>query len=413
MADFTPSNTYENLTKLAGRSDARQVRQVLDMGNMITFDKFPFLTFLGGKAVGTDGKETTVKPMIQSDSVFTLTPELYDDEVSPTEFRLTSDTTGMTVGSVSTFALDTTAGIEIGDTLKFVNQGIVINVVTVASATSITATVVLNNSGGTTATSDVNVRYLQKTGNNSVDGPTGINGTNREPTNRTNNLNFGLAWMAIGPLQKNLKLYNEAENNQWKKIQKMKLIDMNRNREGQFIGGLKASVGTGSSRILYGDGLEGWAASVFNNTTPDGTLSYDDFSRGLMPKAMSGGGQGEIWGLCGNDVAVTFSSYVQKQFRATNATSEYGFNVKKIECPQGTLNLIPSEYMNTEARRGQLITFNPKLLRRAFLNNMDLALDTDLMALGTAWVDRAAYSVAEALMASNPKAITLHTNILR
>ena len=159
MADFTPQNTYENLTKLAGRSDARQVRHVMDMGNLITYDRFPFLAFLGGKAVGTDGKEMTVKPMIPSDTTWTLSPELYDDEVSPTEFRLTSDVTSIVVGSNSTIPVDTTVGIDVADTIKAVNQAITMNVVSIDSATQLTCKIIINNSGGSTIVSDTAIRY--------------------------------------------------------------------------------------------------------------------------------------------------------------------------------------------------------------------------------------------------------------
>lgn len=415
MADFTASaGTMENAKKLAGRSDARQVRQV-EAGNTITYDLFPFLTLYGGKAVLNDGKVVDVKARIKSKPSYTLTPELYDFEVSPTEFRLTANVAGVAAtGAGIVLPLDDTSGLQVGDVLNKVDQGVQLFITSVDSQTQVTATCTFVSSGGTvTLTSDASIKFFEKTGNTNTDGPTALNGTNREPINRINNLQFLIAWMAQGPLQKNLRLYagGDAPNSDYDEEIQRKLVDLNRMREGMGIAGQKATAGSGTSRRLLSGGLEYWAGSVYNNNTQDGTLSWDDFSRGLLPAIRQGGAGMEVYGLCGNDVMTTFTSYQQKQTRITNPQEAYRQKIYDLEVPGGVLHLIPSEFMNKQARRGQMICFQPDLLTRFFLQNMDLSVDRDMRVLGTDWVDRAAMYVVEGLLPSNPKAITLVTNV--
>ena len=191
------------------------------------------------------------------------------------------------------------------------------------------------------------------------------------------------------------------------------LVDLNRMREGTSIAGQKASNGSGTSRVLLTGGLEYWAGSVYNNNSQDGTLSWDDFSRGLMPAIRQGGAGMEVYALAGNDVITTFTAYQQRQTRITDPSEAYRQKIYDLEVPGGVLHLIPSEFMNKASRKGQMIAFQPDLLTRYFLQNMDLSVDKDMRILGTDWVDRTALYVVEGLLASNPKAITLCTNILK
>lgn len=415
MADFTQTaGTLANARKLAGASSARQVRQV-EIGNTINYDLFPFLTLYGGKAVLNDGKITDVKARIKSKSAYTMTPELYDFEVAATEFRLTADVAGVVVGSNSVLPMDDTSGFQVNDTINKVDQGIQFLVVSIDSQTQITATCIYNSAGGTvTATSHASIKYLEKIGNANPDGPSAANGTNREPINRINNLQFPIAWMAQGPIQKQLKLYagGETPNNDYKEEIQRKFVDLNRMREGMAIAGQKTTTGSGSSLRYYTGGLEYLAGSVYNNNSQDGTLSWDDFARGLLPGIRQGGAGMDIYAICGNDVITTFTSYQQKQTRITDTSGEsYRQKIYDLDVPGGVLHLIPSEFMQKQARKGQMICFQPDLLTRYFLQNMDLSLDEDMKILGTDWVDRAAIYVVEGLLASNPKAITLVTNV--
>ena len=416
MADFTQTaGTMANARKLSGASTARQVRQV-EVGNTINFDLFPFLTLYGGKAVLNDGKITDVKARIKSKSAWTMTPELYDYEVAASEFRLTADVSAV-VGSNSVLAMDDTSGLQVDDTLNKSDQGLQFKIVSIDSQTQVTALCYYNSAGGTvTATGHASIKYLEKIGNANPDGPSAANGTNREPINRINNLQFLMAWMAQGPLQKNLKLYagGETPNSDYMEEIQRKFVDLNRMREGMAIAGQKATSGSGSTARSYSGGLEYLAGSVYNNNSPDGTLSWDDFARGLLPGIRQGGAGTDIYAICGNDVMTTFTSYQQKQTRITDTSGEvYRQKIQDIDVPGGTLHLIPSEFMQKQARRGQMIAFQPDLITRHFLQNMDLSLDEDMKILGTDWVDRAAIYVVEGLLASNPKAITLVTNVLK
>lgn len=416
MADFTQTaGTLANARKLAGASSARQVRQV-EIGNTINYDLFPFLTLYGGKAVLNDGKMTDVKARVKSKSAWTMTPELYDYEVAATEFRLTADVSAV-VGSNSVLAMDDTSGLQVDDTLNKNDQGLQFKIVTVDSQTQVTALCYANTAGGTvTATGHASIKYLEKIGNANPDGPSAANGTNREPINRINNLQFMIAWMAQGPLQKQLKLYagGESPNSDYMDEIQRKFVDLNRMREGSAIAGQKATSGSGSSLRYYTGGLEYLAGSVYNNNSTDGTLSWDDFSRGLLPGIRQGGAGMDIYALAGNDVITTFTSYQQKQTRITDTSGEsYRQKIYDLDVPGGKLHLIPSEFMQKQSRKGQMIAFQPDLLTRYFLQNMDLSLDEDMKILGTDWVDRAAIYVVEGLLASNPKAVTLVTNILK
>lgn len=417
MADFTATTgTGENARKLAGRSDARQVRQV-EAGNTITYDLFPFLTLYGGKAVLNDGKITDVKARIKSKSAFTMTPELYDWEVFPTEFRLTANVAGVAAGGTGiVLPIDDTTGLQVGDTLNKTDQGVQLFITSVDSQTQVTCTCQYSANGTVTLNSDASIKYLEKIGNVQPDGPSAANGTNREPINRINNLQYMINWMAQGKIQKNLRLYagGDAPNSDYKEEIQRKLVDLNRMREGTAIAGQKATTGSGSTKRYFTGGLEYWAGSVYNNNSPDGTLSWDDFSRGLMPAIRQGGAGMEVYALCGNDVMTTFTSYSQKQTRITTPNPEaYRQKIIELDVPGGTLNLIPSEFFQKQARKGQMICFQPDYLTRFFLQNMDLAVDEDLAILGTDWVDRAAISVVEGLLASDPKTVTLVTNVLK
>jgi hypothetical protein len=414
MSDFTQAaGTLANARKLAGASSARQVRQV-EVGNTINYDLFPFLTLYGGKAVLNDGKLVNVKERIKSKSAWTMTPELYDWEVAATEFRLTADVAA-TAGSNSVLLMDDTSGLQVDDTLNLVNQGLQFKIASIDSQTQVTALCYFNSAGGTvTATGHASIKYLEKIGNANPDGPSAANGTNREPINRTNNLQFMMAWMAQGPLQRNLKLYagGETPDSDYKEEINRKFVDLNRMREGMAIAGQKATSGSGSTLRYYSGGLEYLAGSVYNNNTVDGTLQYDDFARGLMPGIRQGGAGMDVYALAGIDVINVFTSFQQKQTRITDTSKEvYRQKIMDLDVPGGQLHLIPSEFMNKQARQGQMIAFQSDLLSRYFLQNMDLSLDEDMKVLGTDWVDRAAIYVVEGLLASNPKAVTLVTNV--
>lgn len=408
MALGTPTNTWANLLKYAGTSDDRQIRFIMDFANLIDADMFPFCRLLGGIAPGMDGKTENVKGIITSSKVTALKPEVYDYEVAPTSFRLTADVGSAAVGNSISLVLDTNAGLNVNDVINKVDQNLQ-GVISALTGTN-TVTLTVSSGDGSDWLSDPSVAYIEKLGNTQIDGYQVGVGNNREPTNRYNYLQFGVIPMSQGILQKNLSLYAD-HGDDWAREKKQKLVDVMRGREGTFIAGRRAEISSAANRKYTSNGLEGWAGTVFNNDG-DGSLSYDTFARALMPKARAAGGSMKVYGLCGNDVAATFSNFQEVKLRPNIANEKYGTNVKILECPGGELHLLVSEFMNKDARRGQMITFQPKYLRRAYLQNLDLHLVPNLN-LGNELADRAAYLWCECLMASNPNSICIHTNILR
>jgi Family of unknown function (DUF5309) len=413
MPGFTPTNTWANALKYAGTSDARQVRQILDFANLIDYDMFPFMVLLGGTEIGKEGNKT-IKPMISSVDVTTLTPEIYDYEVAPTQFRLTTATSAIDVEGTATLTLDTNAGLNVGDIINHIGVDAQARITSLTGSTQCAIVVTYSSQGSVVWTADASVRYIEKLSNAQIDGYQVGQGNNREPTNRSNYLQFSVIPMSQGILQEKLRLYangGEGMDAGFLQEKKFKLQDMQRGREAQFIAGRKATVSSAADRIYIADGLLGWAGTVYNNTAPGGELSWDAFCRQLMPQARAAGGGMEVYGICGNDVATVFTSYQQKQIQVTSSTEEYKSNVKKITCPGGTLNLLVSEFMNKEARRGQMITFQPKFMKRAVLRGLDLQWVNQLQ-LGNELAKRAAHLVCECLMVSNPNSVCIHTDIL-
>lgn len=413
MPDFSPTNSWSNASKYAGISDARQVRQILDFANLIDFDMFPFLRLLGGNEYKDNKVSEKVGGMIQSVSCHALKPEIYDYEVAPTTFRLTTDTAATAVGSSVTLTMDSNAGINVGDQLNKVDQDLQGVVTSLTGTTQATITVTYGD--GSAWLSDASVKYIEKLANARIDGLEVEVGNGREPTNRYNYLQFGVIPQSRGILQKQLELYamhGKGVDADFLREKKMKLRDMQRGRESGFIAGRRSSTGTGASRYYTANGLVGWAGSVYNNTGTGGELPFDTFCRSLMPKARAGGGGMDVYGLAGLDVATVFTSYQQKQIRVTTPTTKYTANVKEIETPGGTLHLLVSEFMNGPARKGQMITFMPRNVRRAYLRNLDLQWVNQLQ-LGNELAERAAHLVCECLMVSNPASVCIHTNILK
>ena len=411
MSGFTPTNSWANAAKLAGRSDARQIRDVGDKLNLITGDRYSFLRLLGGSGM-VDGKKITKQGLISSRAVKSLTPELYDWEAAPHQFRLTANASAaMDAGDSANLTLDTTAGIEVGDIINKVDQQAQARVTAVTSNTVIAVTCIYSASGSITWTLDANIKYIEKLGSAQSDGHQVGTGTNREPTNRTNNLQFHVHAFSQGLLQRNLSLYSSGGND-GKQERKRLIMDMQRSREMTMLFGRLSDTGSGSTRVLTANGLEGLAGTVFNNAAAGGELVWSDFANLLMEAARSGGGSNEVMGICGTKVLNALSSYSQSQKRVTDSSKEYRANTTVLETPGGTLTLLGSEAMNSDARAGQMITFQPDLLERCYLQNVDMQVISG-KSLGNELADREALVVCETLLASNPKAITLHTNILK
>ena len=414
MGAFTPTNSWTNALKYAGTSDARQVRQILDYLNLIEYGQYPFCRLLGGKSPGQENDDG-IKPVIASQPVYTEKPEIYDYEVAPDQFRLTTATSAIDVDGTATLTMDSNAGLNVGDIINKIDQDAQARVTSLTGSTQCAILVTYSADGSVAWSADDTVKYIEKLGNAQADAYQVGVGNNREPTNRYNYLQFGVVPMSQGIIQKNLELYaqgGKGANSDWKREKKDKMIDFQRQREAGFIAGRRATSGSGSSRIYTANGLIGHAGTVFTNNGSQGELTWDSFNRALMPKARAAGGGRKVYGLCGNDVATVFTSYQQNQIRVTSPTTKYTSNVKEISCPGGDLVLLTSDFMDKGARRGQMITFQPRFLKRTYLRNLDVQWVPNLN-LGNELADRATFLVCECLMASNPDAICIHNNILK
>lgn len=414
MGAFTPSNSWSIVQKYAGISDSRQVREVLDFLNLIEFGEFQFCRLFGGKSPGQDNNDN-LAPVIPSQSVSALKPELYDYEVAPDVFRLTTDTAALDVDSTATLTLDSNAGLNVGDVINKIDIEAHGLITSLTGTTQCGITVIYSAQGSVIWSGDTSVKYIEKLSNAQADGPSVGVGTNREPTNRYNYLQFGIVPMSQGILQKNLELYamaGKGPNADWMREKKQKMIDFQRQREAGFIAGRRATYSSGADRVYTANGLLGHAGTVYNNTTSQGELTFDTFNRSLMPKARSAGGGRKIYGLCGNTVAATITNFADPKIRFTNPTKKYESNIVEVDVAGGTLVLLTSDFMDKDARRGQMITFQPKYLKRCFLRNMDVQWVPNLN-VSNELADRATFLVCECLMASNPKSITVHTNILK
>jgi hypothetical protein len=415
MQSFTPNASWNSALKYAGLADGRQVRQFA-AGNLITKSKFPLLALLGGKGFTSDGKPSNFKGLIKSKPFQTLTPEVYDSEIAPRVFKQTADTASTAELASVAVPMASTAGIIVNQILFKVDQRVQARVTSVDSATQVTVTLIKTPGSAAIVLTSGTLAQWEKHGTANIGGPTVGDGANRELILRTNNLQFSLSPMAQDFQNKLLRHYTvngDQKTDSFKDELEQNMREMQMGREGDLIGGIKATEGSGSSRRYYADGMENLAGTVFENQDSDGKLSWDDLTQLAMPTAMRAGTGNIVYGLCGWRTMNVFSSYVQRQMRITDMSTEsYAVNVNEIEINGKKLRLIPSDYMDSDAREGQMISFVPDFLTRCYLEGLDLSYLPKL-DVGNVLVERSAWAVCEGLIVSNPEAITLWSNILK
>lgn len=415
MSDFNPASTFANARRVAGASDSRQIRDA-KYGSNITYAKTRFLAMFGTQVPGEDGRNKSVTPELETRTTTTLTPEIYDSEVAPTTVRNTAATAALNVGSTATLTLNTAAGLE---------PGVLLNNPAIGASARITAIsgntadiVVVSSAQGSVIWDEGSTNNLEVLNMASGDAPTVGVGSYRDRIQRTNNLQFSIKALSQGILEKHLALYGnrggDAPNMEFMQEKKDALIDFQRRRENQMILSQSAtSTGSGDSRILYAKGMIGWAGAVVPNPNEDGSMDYFTLMDTTMAAARETGGSFEIWGLCGQRVAnVLQTLLLNKTIRVTTITDKFKVNYQKFELPGGILNLVLCDAMDTSVRVGQLLTFHAEDLYRYVLKGLDLQYQEGL-ELNNILGERAAYMVCEALMATNPGGIKLHTNIMK
>ncbi len=414
MAEFTPAATWGNARKVAGISDARQVRDV-KYGNRLTYAKNRYLALMGDEIPGEDKRAKSDAPVIKSRAVKTLTPELYDEEVAPTTFQNTVASAAGTVGDSIVLTLNSVAGLETGVKLGYPSLGLE-GRITGISGNQVTVKVIGTPGGGSVAwDADASNHNIEKMSGASTDAPTVGVGTYREKINRTNGLQFSIKAMSQGILQSLLSLHGEeggeGQNEDWKREQRNKMIDFARERENnQIASQYYYTEGSGDSRVIHAKGLMGWAGGVVPNASPDGTVTFDDFQNVHMAAAREKGGSFEVWALGGLGIGTLFTKWQREQIRITQVSEKYKAAVTTIETPAGIIKLVLCDFFDTIMRQGQMLTFMPDYLERVYLKGLDLKVAEGL-ELNNILGMRSALMVCEAIMSSNPAHIKLHTNL--
>jgi hypothetical protein len=410
-------NTWSAASALAGISDARQVRAVdASVLNLVNYDTLPFCSLLGGQEAFEKDGGYYMRPVagkIKSVGIQALKPELYDFEVAPNSFRLTADTVAVSNGDSVNLTLNSTAGLAGGAILKKVDQNIVLRV-TSPTSSNVVACKVVSGADATIITKNDNIAYFVKVGTATADGSTVNNGATQEPKNQWNYLQFHLKTYSQGLVQGNLNLYGNAGMTNMEVLKRNTGYDFQRDRESAMVLGNRASEGTagGSDYITYSGGLTYLGESVYQNSAGDGTLTEDEFMRGLMPAMRQGGDSAEVYALCGTDVMTVLSGFSRVKLQTQNGDDKYSSFIRTYETPSGILKVVPHALLNQEAYRGTMIGFQPKLLTRYFLKNMDVQ-HRENFDVGNVLRSVSGYMAVEGILASNPKAITIATNILK
>jgi hypothetical protein len=415
MSGFTPSATFEDGRSLAGLHQARQ-KPDRKSGVLITRARDGFLALMKEYVKGEDGKMKSQKPVIKSEATWTQSPEVWDDEVLPHLFRQTSDVASVSVDASITVPMDITSGIEVGDLLLHAPQSIQMKVTAVASS-NVTATVLHVEGGGTvTMQKSDSARNLEKLAPAKDDGFTVGTGVSRTKIQRVNYLQLMDKPVSIGIVAENLALQggdSEGAGGERKRQIQMAMYDLLKQRDNQLIGSVVAKLENSGSSNQSGiaKGLLGWSGATVPNADPAGGLSFEDFVNVHMGAAREAGGSSEMYALAGLGVRTALNSYYQKQIRIVDGDPKYKAWVTRYETPAGYLNVCQSDFMDSETRYGQMITFDPDRLSRKYLRNLDFK-HLDGLELNNIMGYRSAWLVMECLMAQGDH-VRLHTNILK
>lgn len=415
MSGFTPAASYSTGAAVAGLSDARQ-KPDRQWGVFIPRARTNFLSLFAQKVLDENKQLKDTKPTIKSQDTYTLTPEIFDSEAMPYNFRLTADVSSVSTGASVSLILDDASGVEVDDTVMYydVTNPATLRV-TAVSGSTLTCSVVAV-SGTVTLAGSASDRYIIKLQNASTDNQTVGNGVDKELIRRTNNLQFSYKAIAQGLMQKYLALQanpsGDGVNADFMRRKEELMIDFMKQRDNMMVLAASATTsGSGTTKRTFAKGLLGFVARTASNTAADGALSYDDFQNVHMAAAFAAGGSGEVWGLAGTRVINALNSFYQKQVRITNEKNSYGVNVTRYDGAFGSLNLVKSDAMDLDATQGQMFTFDADKMKRFFLRGLDFKW-VDGLQLNNVLGELGAWMVCEALMCYGDS-VTLHTNILK
>ncbi len=407
---MTISNTVQGAVALNDDQSGLWVRDQEPFANIISKDKFGFITLFGQddlavEQVFGDVKLKTVKPLITSQASKSMKPEIETYLTLPTTFTQNGTTTAGTAGSTSNYTLVSTAGLKKYDLLLNQVTGAVIQVDSITSSTVIAA---YPHAAGVTGDGSDAAAAGQKwnlTGSAYPDGATFGEGFNITPSNAYNYMQFMVDEYGEGMIRKELALYPKGDSTL--DIIKMDTrINHNRKRELAYLFGERAAnTDTNANITIYSmHGLTGFSSAQID---AGGSLTWDEWTLGIHTAVAANGG-GNYHSMVGNTPLAVLSGLAQAMIKTTPEDKVYGNKVERIRAPLGDVVLHGTEPM--DEREGEMLMFKPELLKRRFLTNLN-SIHLETVQAQNVAKHVSAFATAETLIPRNVDHITTVINV--
>jgi len=406
------TNTHSNAVKLAQDNSGLWVPEYEPFANIIDQERFPFLTLLGGEDIDPSGqfgatKKRTVPALIQSEKSSSMEPKIVTHLPIPVKFTVNGAATSLSSGSTKAVTLDATGGLKKYALLRARATG---SVVIVDAITSTTVVSVYPFTGGTSGDGSDNIadnETFDLIGYAYPDGASYGDGISTTPATASNYMQFHVNEYGQGILAKEQKRYPGESNTL--EIERLEaLIQHNRGRENAMVFGKKSentSV-TGYGTVYSQDGLINLSTRTID---AGGSITYDEWESSVMPSVVENGGAGNLHALTGYKPLAVFNNIARDYIQTDRKDTVFGNKVKRLETGVGDLVLHGAQYM--DSRDGQMIIFNPSLLKRKYLGNLN-TVHMEHVEAQNALKEVHAYLTAETLIPRNEDAIVTVTGVL-
>lgn len=405
------SNTVENATYLAQNGSAQWVPFHEKGANIVDQSRFGFINLLGGEDIDPKGaydttKKRMVPALIKSERTNTMEPKIDTYVTLPVKFKADGAETGLSSGSTAALDLDSTEGLKKYDLLRDRSTG---SVVRVDSITSSTIVSVYPHAGGTSGDGSDDIADnadFDVIGSAYPDGSNFGNGLTSTPDQESNYMQFHVTEYGIGKLAEQQHRF-PGENNQEATFRMNALIRHNRARENAFIFGKKAAnTSVSAEGTVYSmDGLVGLSSRTIN---AGGAITMDEWNLAIMPEIVKLGGSGDLRAITGYQPLATFGNIARDYIRTSQEDKVFGNLVERIRTSVGDLTLHASQPMDD--RNGEIIVFNPQLLKRKYLGELN-NIHVESVQTQNAIKKTNAYLTAETLLPRNKDSIVTVTNI--
>lgn len=399
------TNSVVNDIALAGSNTGNWVLQK-EMGmNIVRPGEFAFLTLLGGKDIIAGGGQNKssireVKPLIKTEKVYSLKFE-GDVYVShPTEFTVNGAVTGIVAGTPFNLTLDSTEGLKPDDAIINHTTGDVYKVLSITSSTVVSCV----SQSGTTNIADNEV--LSFGGSLYRDGQLFNNGLVSTPQNNYNYIQTHVTEYGQGLIEKQIHRY-PGEKNQLAVQRSQALIRQNHGRERAAIFGKRAanSSYTAHGTVYSTNGLLGWSSKTVD---AGGTVTKDEWNTAVHPLIIQYAGAGTLHSLNNYGPNSVFNSLFEDNVRTSQEDKTYGSNVERVRTACGDIVLHMTDSMRN--RTGEMIVFNPKMLTRKVLGELD-NVHLEKINQSNKMAESYAYATAEGLWCDNPDSIIKVSNV--